>query len=80
MFNTDQLQAIADQPGLWINADGMASTLRAALVRAAKISAEGRTPHKLHGPGNVEVDHAGMSELWKRLCIVTRASTSHNTL
>ena len=56
MFNTDQLQAIADQPALWLNVDGMSNTLRAALARAAQISNEGRTPHKLHGPGDVEVD------------------------
>ena len=70
MFNTDQLQAIADQPALWVNVDGMSNILRAALVRAAQISAEGRTPHMLRGPDDVEVDHAQLLELWKRLGIV----------
>ena len=76
MFNTDQLHAIADQPGLWTSNDGMFPTLRTALARTAHISAQGRTPYKLRGPGNAEVDHAQMLELWGRLGIVR---TSNNT-
>jgi hypothetical protein len=67
----DELVAIADQKcGVWINQDGIADTLMDALVRAARISARGRTPHRLAGPGNVMVGHKQMLRLWERLRIV----------
>jgi hypothetical protein len=84
LITTDELLAIADKPGLWTSMDGLSNSLRSALLGTAKISAQGRTPHKLQGPADVEVGHSQMLELWKRLNIVppgasTQASTAHDT-
>jgi hypothetical protein len=67
----DELVEIVDRPGPWISVDGVSDTLRGALVRAAEISAAGRSPFKLKRPAtNIEVDHLQMLRLWKRLGIV----------
>ena len=68
----DDLMEIVDRPtGLWINLDGVSDTLRGALVRAAKISAAGRSPSGLRqAETNIVVDHPQMSRLWERLGIV----------
>ena len=66
----DELVEIADRPQLWISKDGYVKTLRAGLVRAARITGQGRSPHPLESPNGTRVELAQMSRLWSRLGIV----------
>jgi len=68
----DELIEILDRREPWISVDGASLTLREALLRAARVSASGRSPFKLKRPAtNIEVDHLQMLRLWKRLGIVS---------
>ena len=66
----DELVEIADQPQLWISKDGYVKTLRAGLVRAARITGRGRSPSPLESPNGTRIELPQMSRLWNRLGIV----------
>jgi len=65
----DELVEIVGQPQLWISKDGYVTTLRAGLVRAARITVQGRSPYPLESPSGDRVGLAQMSRLWSRLGI-----------
>ena len=68
----DELVEIADQPQLWISKDGYVKTLRAGLVRAARITGQGRSPFPLESPSGTRVELAQMSRQCNRLGIVQK--------
>jgi hypothetical protein len=75
-LSDEHLLELVDLPALWTGLNGPTRSLRAALLGAAKISANGRTPFKLTQPDrNVEIDHPQMMRLWQRLEMIPVKAT-----
>lgn len=66
----DELLSDAGRSGPWKSQNGLAPTLQAALLGAAEISGQGRSPYPLEGPDGERIEHAQMLRLWRRLNII----------